>query len=70
MFEIPVMLMNAKGDGAIESGVTEGLEATDKEQYVTDGNGANLSGRETLGNLRYREDGDNDNFLCACLNSG
>ena len=54
MFEIPVMLMNARGDGDIESGVTEGLEATDKEQYVTDGNGANLSGREALANLRYR----------------
>ena len=70
MFEIPIVLMNAEGDGSIESGVTEGLEAMYIEQYITDGNDANLSGRETLVNLRYCEEGNNDNFPYDSLNSG
>ena len=70
MVEIPVMLMNAKGDGAVGSGDTERLEAMEIDQYAANGNGENLSEKETLANLRYLEDGDNDNFPCDSLNSG
>ena len=70
MVEIPVMLMNAEGDGAVGSGDTERLEAMEIDQYATNGNGENLSEKETLANLRYLEDGDNDNLPCDSLNSG
>ena len=53
MVEIPVMLMNAEGDGAVGSGDTERLEAMEIDQYAANGNGENLCRKETLANLRY-----------------
>ena len=53
MVEISVVLMNAEGDGAFGSGDTEQLEAMEIDQYATNGNGENLSGKGTLANLRH-----------------
>ena len=53
MVEIPVMLMNAEGDGAVGLGNTERLEAMEIDKYATNRNGENLSGKETLVTRRY-----------------